>query len=134
MVVIQIYLQIWTLKCTMMAVCRPTLLWSSRKQWWRFDTDFLSLPLFPSLSSFPFPPPDWEEEQVSSPNILRLIFQGRFLHGNVTLGGENNTPSIRPPPPESIRRSVRMETSPLLLHLLPEGQNRGGSVLRTNPL
>lgn len=32
---------------------------------------------------------DWEEEQVSSPNILRLIYQGRFLHGNVTLGGEN---------------------------------------------
>uniref|UniRef100_A0A3B4A2A5 Ubiquitin-like protein n=1 Tax=Periophthalmus magnuspinnatus TaxID=409849 RepID=A0A3B4A2A5_9GOBI len=31
-------------------------------------------------------PMDWEEEQVSSPNILRLIFQGRFLHGNVTLG------------------------------------------------
>lgn len=31
--------------------------------------------------------PDWEEEQVSSPNILRLIYQGRFLHGNVTLGG-----------------------------------------------
>ncbi|KAG1970275.1 ubiquitin-like protein 3 isoform b [Pimephales promelas] len=33
-------------------------------------------------------PMDWEEEQVSSPNILRLIYQGRFLHGNVTLGGE----------------------------------------------
>uniref|UniRef100_A0A8V0XRZ1 Ubiquitin-like protein 3 n=1 Tax=Gallus gallus TaxID=9031 RepID=A0A8V0XRZ1_CHICK len=32
-------------------------------------------------------PMDWEEEQVSSPNILRLIYQGRFLHGNVTLGG-----------------------------------------------
>lgn len=31
-------------------------------------------------------PMDWEEEQVSSPNILRLIYQGRFLHGNVTLG------------------------------------------------
>ncbi|XP_046764257.1 ubiquitin-like protein 3 isoform X1 [Gallus gallus] len=29
---------------------------------------------------------NWEEEQVSSPNILRLIYQGRFLHGNVTLG------------------------------------------------
>ncbi len=25
---------------------------------------------------------------MSSPNILRLIYQGRFLHGNVTLGGE----------------------------------------------
>lgn len=30
-------------------------------------------------------PAGWEEERVSSPNILRLIFQGRFLHGNVTL-------------------------------------------------
>lgn len=30
----------------------------------------------------------WEEERVSSPSILRLIFQGRFLHGNVTLGGK----------------------------------------------
>ncbi|XP_030595718.1 ubiquitin-like protein 3b [Archocentrus centrarchus] len=30
-------------------------------------------------------PAGWEEEQVSSPSILRLIFQGRFLHGNVTL-------------------------------------------------
>uniref|UniRef100_A0A3B3QD18 Ubiquitin-like protein 3 n=1 Tax=Paramormyrops kingsleyae TaxID=1676925 RepID=A0A3B3QD18_9TELE len=31
-------------------------------------------------------PLGWEEEQVSSPSILRLIYQGRFLHGNVTLG------------------------------------------------
>lgn len=31
----------------------------------------------------------WEEEQVSSPDILRLIYQGRFLHGNVTLGGNS---------------------------------------------
>lgn len=38
--------------------------------------------------SLPFSHSDWEEEQVSSPNILRLIYQGRFLHGNVTLGGE----------------------------------------------
>ncbi|KAI7802008.1 ubiquitin-like protein 3b [Triplophysa rosa] len=30
-------------------------------------------------------PAGWEEELVSSPSILRLIFQGRFLHGNVTL-------------------------------------------------
>ncbi|XP_039976260.1 ubiquitin-like protein 3b isoform X1 [Xiphias gladius] len=33
-------------------------------------------------------PAGWEEERVSSPSILRLIFQGRFLHGNVTLGDE----------------------------------------------
>ncbi|ELK03917.1 Ubiquitin-like protein 3 [Pteropus alecto] len=32
------------------------------------------------------PPMDWEEEQVNSPNIPRLIYQGWFLHGNVTLG------------------------------------------------
>ncbi|XP_012734144.1 ubiquitin-like protein 3a [Fundulus heteroclitus] len=29
---------------------------------------------------------DWKEEKVNSPSILRLIYQGRFLHGNVTLG------------------------------------------------
>ena len=29
---------------------------------------------------------DWTEESVSSAEILRLIYQGRFLHGNVTLG------------------------------------------------
>jgi len=31
-------------------------------------------------------PPDWVDESVSRPEILRLIYQGRFLHGNVTLG------------------------------------------------
>ena len=30
--------------------------------------------------------PDWSDEKVSSAEILRLIYQGRFLHGNVTLG------------------------------------------------
>jgi len=30
-------------------------------------------------------PPEWEEEAVSKAEILRLIYQGRFLHGNVTL-------------------------------------------------
>ncbi len=29
--------------------------------------------------------PDWSDESVSSAEILRLIYQGRFLHGNVTL-------------------------------------------------
>ncbi|KAM9376723.1 ubiquitin-like protein 3b isoform 4-T4 [Pholidichthys leucotaenia] len=38
-------------------------------------------------------PADWEEEQVSSPSILRLIFQGRFLHGNVTLGARVAPPT-----------------------------------------
>ena len=28
---------------------------------------------------------DWSDEAVSSAEILRLIYQGRFLHGNVTL-------------------------------------------------
>ena len=32
--------------------------------------------------------PDWKAEAVSSHNILKLIYQGRFLHGNVTLGGK----------------------------------------------
>jgi len=30
-------------------------------------------------------PSDWSDEAVSSAEILRLIYQGRFLHGNVTL-------------------------------------------------
>lgn len=40
-------------------------------------------------------PAGWEEEQVSSPSILRLIFQGRFLHGNVTLGGKTISEDVR---------------------------------------
>jgi len=32
---------------------------------------------------------DWVDEQLPATNILRLIYQGRFLHGNVTLGGRN---------------------------------------------
>lgn len=31
---------------------------------------------------------DWTDEQLPPTNILRLIYQGRFLHGNVTLAGE----------------------------------------------
>ncbi len=34
---------------------------------------------------YPFFVPDWSDEAVSSAEILRLIYQGRFLHGNVTL-------------------------------------------------
>ena len=30
---------------------------------------------------------DWADETYPETNILRLIYQGRFLHGNVTLGG-----------------------------------------------
>lgn len=29
---------------------------------------------------------EWVDESVSKAEILRLIYQGRFLHGNVTLG------------------------------------------------
>uniref|UniRef100_T1K2R6 UBL3-like ubiquitin domain-containing protein n=1 Tax=Tetranychus urticae TaxID=32264 RepID=T1K2R6_TETUR len=31
-------------------------------------------------------PPEWADESVSRAEILRLIYQGRFLHGNVILG------------------------------------------------
>lgn len=31
-------------------------------------------------------PEDWLDEAVSKAEILRLIYQGRFLHSNVTLG------------------------------------------------
>lgn len=31
-------------------------------------------------------PTEWADESLPSSNILRLIYQGRFLHGNVTLG------------------------------------------------
>jgi len=31
-------------------------------------------------------PEEWTEEAVSKAEILRLIYQGRFLHSNVTLG------------------------------------------------
>jgi len=31
-------------------------------------------------------PEDWTEETVKTYSVLRLIYQGRFLHGNATLG------------------------------------------------
>lgn len=31
-------------------------------------------------------PSEWGTEKLPETNILRLIYQGRFLHGNVTLG------------------------------------------------
>lgn len=40
---------------------------------------------------------DWADQAVPKPEILRLIFQGRFLHGNVTLGSEyffSSSPSL----------------------------------------
>lgn len=74
---------------------------------------------------------DWEEEQVSSPNILRLIYQGRFLHGNVTLGGEK-THGAGLPLAEiaAVCRCGHEHCS----HPFPEPQNRATSVLWTSPL
>ncbi|CAH3127095.1 unnamed protein product [Porites evermanni] len=34
-------------------------------------------------------PEDWKDEAVSSHNILKLIYHGRFLHGNVSLAGKS---------------------------------------------
>ncbi|TNN47306.1 Ubiquitin-like protein 3 [Liparis tanakae] len=52
-------------------------------------------------------PEGWEEERVSSPSILRLIFQGRFLHGNVTLGALK-----LPPGRTTVMHLVARETLP----------------------
>lgn len=32
--------------------------------------------------------PEWVDEHRPETNILRLIYQGRFLHGSVTLSSE----------------------------------------------
>ncbi|KFD50816.1 hypothetical protein M513_08254 [Trichuris suis] len=50
--------------------------------------------LFPSTYSaadvaqyvFDHWPSEWEDERVQSASLLKLIYHGRFLHGNVTLG------------------------------------------------
>lgn len=85
---------------------------------------------FLSLSSFLFfSLSDWEEEQVSSPNILRLIYQGRFLHGNVTLGGEKTQPAHSQTPSTESQQRAAGNYSAVLIPF-PERQNRGGSVLR----
>ncbi|XP_061786074.1 ubiquitin-like protein 3b [Nerophis lumbriciformis] len=52
-------------------------------------------------------PTGWEEERVSSSSILRLIFQGRFLHGNVTLGALK-----LPPGRTTVMHLVARETLP----------------------
>ncbi|XP_007909484.1 ubiquitin-like protein 3 isoform X2 [Callorhinchus milii] len=52
-------------------------------------------------------PMGWEEEQVSSSDILRLIYQGRFLHGNVTLGALK-----LPPGRTAVMHLVARETLP----------------------
>nr|CAH0107090.1 unnamed protein product [Daphnia galeata] len=49
----------------------------------------------------------WNEEGVSRAEILRLIYQGRFLHGNVTLGALG-----LPPGRTSVMHLVPRETLP----------------------
>ncbi|XP_050433799.1 ubiquitin-like protein 3 isoform X1 [Adelges cooleyi] len=38
-------------------------------------------------------PEDWADEAVEKAEILRLIYQGRFLHSNVTLGALGLAPA-----------------------------------------
>ncbi|XP_015370843.1 PREDICTED: ubiquitin-like protein 3 isoform X1 [Diuraphis noxia] len=38
-------------------------------------------------------PEDWADEAVEKAEILRLIYQGRFLHSNVTLGALGLVPA-----------------------------------------
>ncbi|XP_059351211.1 ubiquitin-like protein 3 isoform X2 [Daphnia carinata] len=52
-------------------------------------------------------PEEWNEEGVSRAEILRLIYQGRFLHGNVTLGALG-----LPPGRTSVMHLVPRETLP----------------------
>lgn len=96
---------------------------------------FAILIFFVCRRPLPFSLSDWEEEQVSSPNILRLIYQGRFLHGNVTLGGEK-TPSAQLPLIDTHTKSQQCVAGKFcaVFILFPEPQNRGTSVLRTSLL
>lgn len=50
---------------------------------------------------------EWNDEGVSRAEILRLIYQGRFLHGNVTLGALG-----LPPGRTSVMHLVPRETLP----------------------
>ncbi|KAL5012741.1 hypothetical protein ScPMuIL_011292 [Solemya velum] len=58
-------------------------------------------------------PSGWSDEQRPSTNILRLIYQGRFLHGNVTLGALQ-----LPPGKTTVMHLVAREN-------LPEPNNQG---------
>lgn len=60
---------------------------------------------------------EWHEECVSRAEILRLIYQGRFLHGNVTLGALG-----LPPGRTSVMHLVPRET-------LPEPNSQGEFVV-----
>ncbi|CAI9734424.1 3 [Octopus vulgaris] len=57
-------------------------------------------------------PEDWADEALPSTNILRLIYQGRFLHGNVTLG------ALQLPLGKTVMHLVAREN-------LPEPNNQG---------
>lgn len=50
---------------------------------------------------------EWNDEGVLRAEILRLIYQGRFLHGNVTLGALG-----LPPGRTSVMHLVPRETLP----------------------
>lgn len=56
---------------------------------------------------------DWTDEEKPDSNILRLIYQGRFLHGNVTLGALQLSPGKT-----TVMHLVAREN-------LPEPSNRG---------
>ena len=60
---------------------------------------------------------EWNEEGVLRAEILRLIYQGRFLHGNVTLGALG-----LPPGRTSVMHLVPRET-------LPEPNSQGKFLL-----
>ena len=55
----------------------------------------------------------WAEEEQQDTNILRLIYQGRFLHGNVSLGALQ-----LPTGKTTVMHLVARET-------LPESNNQG---------
>lgn len=64
---------------------------------------------------------DWADEAVEKAEILRLIYQGRFLHSNVTLGALGLVPART-----TVMHLVPRET-------LPEPNSQGEThVERTN--
>lgn len=77
---------------------------------------------------------DWAEEAVAKAEILRLIYQGRFLHSNVTLGalglpfGKTTVMHLVPrenlPEPNSQGKS---STSHLLVYPVQEKNERHNS-------
>lgn len=77
---------------------------------------------------------DWAEEAVAKAEILRLIYQGRFLHSNVTLGalglpfGKTTVMHLVPrenlPEPNSQGKS---STSHLLVYPVQEKNERRSS-------